>query len=158
MPKIRATITIDERGEKDNAWYMNSAAAIHVIHGLSLFISRLNDQIEMIERVSDEQIKTRDANTIDLEMTIDEQNSSVNVSKVHYCLEMNSNLSSLGVLEAKGFEFRVQNSCLQVIDDDDDVRLEAKRQNNVYSLNQFIHMTCELSAKAFEIKKMSLDV
>jgi hypothetical protein len=116
----------------------------------------------MIETISDEQIETRDADTIELERTISDRNSSATVTNVHYCLEMDSNLLSLGIFEAKGFEFRGKNGHLQVIDDEnDDVVLEAKRQNNVYLLNQPQNEgghEKQLGAKAFEVKKASLDV
>jgi hypothetical protein len=47
-----------------------------------------------------------------------------------------SDLLSLGVLEAKGFEFQGKNGWLTVIDEDGDALLQARRQNNVYSLNK----------------------
>lgn len=85
---------------KDDRWYLDSTAAVHVTHDLSLFITPdLNtDDTELIETASDEQIETRVSGKIDLEMTIDGKNTSATVSNVHYCPELDSNLISLGVL------------------------------------------------------------
>jgi hypothetical protein len=78
-----------------------------VIHDLRLFISLdLNaDDIECIEIASDEQIKTRESETIEIEMTVDDKNTTVTMTNIHYCLELNSNLISLDVLKAKKFDF-----------------------------------------------------
>jgi hypothetical protein len=54
-------ILIDLEEKKDNQWYLNSVAIVHVIHDLRLFISDLNaDIIEWIETANDEQIETRE--------------------------------------------------------------------------------------------------
>jgi acyl carrier protein len=52
------TITIEEK--KDDEWYLDSAAIVHLTHDFSLFISfDLNDDdIETIETISYEKIKT----------------------------------------------------------------------------------------------------
>jgi hypothetical protein len=78
-----------------------------VIHDLRLFISLdLNaDDIECIETASDEQIETRESETIEIEITVDDKNTTVTMTDVHYCLELNSNLISLDVLKIKRFDF-----------------------------------------------------
>jgi hypothetical protein len=58
---------------------------------------------------------------------------------------LNSNLIFLDVLKAKGFDFLDRKDWLTVIDEDDDVVLQAKRQNNVYSLLQSRHFDCSNS-------------
>jgi hypothetical protein len=63
------------------------------------------DDIECIETASGEQIMTRGSGTIEIEMTVDDKNTTVTVTDVHYCLELNSNLISLDVLKAKEFDF-----------------------------------------------------
>ncbi len=74
---MRVTLTIV--GKKDDQWYLNSIAIVHVIHDLRLFISLdLNaDDIECIETASDEQIETRESETIEIEMTVDDKNTTV---------------------------------------------------------------------------------
>jgi hypothetical protein len=47
---------------------------------------------------------------------------------------LNSNLISLDVLKAKRFDFLDRKNWLTIINEDDDIVLQAKRQNNVYSL------------------------
>ncbi len=156
---ISATITAERK--KDDRWYLDSAAAVHVTHDSSLFISPdLNDDdIETIETASEEKIETRKSGTIDLEMTINDQNTSATISNVHYCPELDSNLILLGVLEVKRFEFRGLNDRLSVIDNESDVILQARRQNNVYSLNQLRHFSYSNGTdKALVAKKIGLDV
>jgi hypothetical protein len=77
-----------------------------VTHDLRLFISDLNENvIECIETVNDEQIETRESETIEIEMIVNDKNTIVTMTNVHYCLELNSNLISLDVLKAKEFDF-----------------------------------------------------
>ena len=158
---IRVTIsmTIDERN-KDDRWYLDSAAIVHVTHDLTLFISSdLNDDTELIETVSDEQIETRESGTIDLKMIIDDKIISVTISNVHYCLELDSNLISLEVLEVKDFEFRGKSEWLRVIDQDEDIMLESRRQNKIYSLNQSRHFSYSTKiSKTLMTKKVDQDM
>ncbi len=155
---VRVILTAEEK--KDDQWYLNSAAVVHVTHDLRLFISDLNeDVIECIETASDEQIETRGSGTIEIEMTVDDKNITVTMTDVHYCLELNSNLISLDVLKAKKFDFLDRKDWLTVIDEDDDVVLQAKRQNNVYSLLQSRHFDCSNSwDKVLIVKNLPLDV
>jgi hypothetical protein len=86
---------------------MNSTAIVHVTHDLFLFISDLNsDDTELIEIVSDEQIETRETEDVDLDA---HNETSIILSKIHYCLELDSNLISLDLLESKEFDFRAKN-------------------------------------------------
>jgi hypothetical protein len=102
---VRVILTAEK--EKDDQWYLNSIAIVHVTHDLRLFISfDLNaDDIECIETASGEQIETRGSETVEIEMTVDDKNTTLTMTDVHYCLELNSNLISLGVLKAKRFDF-----------------------------------------------------
>jgi hypothetical protein len=63
------------------------------------------DDKECIETASDEQIVTRGSETIEIEITVDNKNTTVTMTDVHYCPESNSNLIFLDVLKAKGFDF-----------------------------------------------------
>jgi hypothetical protein len=86
---------------------MNSTAIVHVTHDLSLFISNLNsDDTELIEIVSDEQIETRETEDVDLDA---DNEKYIILSNIHYCLELDSNLISLDLLESKEFDFRAKN-------------------------------------------------
>jgi hypothetical protein len=86
---------------------MNSTAIVHVTHDLFLFISDLNsDDTELIEIVSGEQIETRETEDVDLDA---DNERDIILSNVHYCLELDSNLISLDLLESKEFDFRAKN-------------------------------------------------
>ncbi len=127
-------IMIDLEENKNDRWYMNSTAIVHVTHDLFLFISDLNsDDTELIEIVNDEQIETRETEDVDFDA---DNERDIILSNVHYCFELDSNLISLDLLESKGFDFRAKNDWLTIEDDDRSV-LIAKRQNNVYSLRHF---------------------
>jgi hypothetical protein len=130
-----------------------------VTHDASLFISSdLNDDIETIETANDEKIETRESDIIDLKIIIDDKVINVTILNVHYCFELDSNLISLEVLETKRFEFRSLNDRLLIIDNERDVILQARRQNNVYSLNQSRHFSYSEIDKILMIKKIDLDV
>ncbi len=141
-------IMIDLGRNKDDRWYMNSTAIVHVTHDLLLFISDLNsDDTELIEIVSNEQIETRKTEDVDLDA---DNERNIILSNVHYCFELDSNLISLDLLESKEFDFRAKNNWLTIEDDDRSI-LIAKRQNNVYSL---IHFDARLSK---DLKDQTID-
>jgi hypothetical protein len=95
---------------KNNQWYLDTAAAVHVTHAARLFIDdELNlDHTEWIEIASDEAIQTLDTSTIKLDVIqVSDENAYVHLIEIHYCLQLDTNLLSLGALEAKGLRFSV---------------------------------------------------
>jgi hypothetical protein len=79
---------------------MDTAAAIHITHDVSLFVS---DELK--------QIQSRGAGTINLEILLDDKHTNVHLHDVHYCPEVDSNLLSLGVLEEKNCTFGAISWC-----------------------------------------------
>lgn len=157
--KIRATITAEGK-KKDNQWYMNSRTFVHVTHDLSLYLSfdpsDLDDQSQWIETTSDEQIATHEAGTINLDITLNSKNTNIHLHNVYFCFELDSNLLFLGALEAKGFEFHDRKGKLEITNDEREIVLVAKRDNNlVYSLQQsnklYNHHSTEM--KAYQLTK-----
>jgi hypothetical protein len=136
---IRVAITISE-DNKNNQWYMNTTAVVHIIHDLILFMTELNSQFEWIETITNQKIQIRDVETINLEIMLNDENSNVHLHDVHYCLEVNSNLLSLNVLEEKHHTFNARNAILRVLNDDENVVLVINKQRSVYVLHQFIEI------------------
>jgi hypothetical protein len=146
---------------------MDSAAAVHITHDLTLFMTELDSRVEWIETATGQQIQTRGAGTINLDVILDDgehtnkASTNVHLHDVHYCPEVDSNLLSLGVLEEKGLTFNARSSVLRVLDHDEDVVLVANRQRNVYVLhqpieiNQYSSLSPIFSAKP---KPASMDV
>jgi hypothetical protein len=87
-------------------------------------MSELDSQVESIETITREKIQTRDANIINVNIILDSnKHINVHLHDVHYCLEVNSNLLSLSVLEEKDHTFNIKNSVLRVLDSDENVVL-----------------------------------
>ena len=118
----------------------------------------LDDQYELIETVSGELIKTRGAGTINLDVLIDGRVTSVDLMNVHYCPEIDSNLLSLGILEAKDFEFVGRRGHLKVFDDVCDFVLIGKRANLVDPLMQPSDVTSGHAINALATKLASKEV
>ena len=58
---------ITNNKDKENTWYLDIAAAVHMTHNLSLYITpNLDHQIAEIETADGTILKTEDAGTIDL--------------------------------------------------------------------------------------------
>jgi hypothetical protein len=151
-PTIRAAITASG-GSKDDQWYMDTAAAVHITHDLTLFMSELDSRVESIETATGEKIQTRGAGIINVDVILDSnEHTNVHLHDVHYCPEVDSNLLSLGVLEEKGHTFNAKNSVLRVLDSDEDVVLVANRQRNVYVLHQPIESNQYSLSPIFSIK------
>ena len=124
-------------GEKDSAWYLDSACSAHATYDLKDYIyPDLDDSRETIETANGEILCTRGAGTVAIEVSIDGTPSYIHLKNVHYCPELDSNLLSLGVLEAKGFEFQAKNGFLNVKDTDGDIVLQSQRDGTVYPLSQ----------------------
>jgi uncharacterized protein YlxP (DUF503 family) len=136
---IKIAITISENNKNDQ-WYMNTTAVVHITHDLILFMIELNSQFEWIETITNQKIQIRNAATINLEIMLNDENINVLLHDVHYCFEVNSNLLSLSVLEEKHHTFNIKNAILRVLNDDEDVVLVINKQQNVYILHQFIEI------------------
>jgi hypothetical protein len=91
---------------------------------------------------------------------LNNENINVHFHDMHYCIEVNSNLLSLSVLEEKHHTFNVKNEILRVLNDDEDVVLVINKQRNVYVLHQFIEINqYELSLSSiFSIKSKSVNM
>jgi hypothetical protein len=116
---------------------------VHVTHDARLVIDdELNsDQTEWIEIASDEAIQTQDTSTIKLDVIqISDENEYVHLIEIHYYLELDTNLFSLGVLEVKELRFSINQKNLKVTDDCsnqyDKMILISHREDVVYFLNQ----------------------
>jgi uncharacterized protein YlxP (DUF503 family) len=156
---VRIAITISENNKNDQ-WYMNTIAVVHIIHDLILFMTELNNQFEWIETITNQKIQTRNVETINLEIMLNDENINVHFHDVHYCFEVNSNLLSLSVLEEKIHTFNVKNAILRVLNDDEDVVLVINKQRSVYVLHQFIEINqYDLSLSSiFSIKSKSINI
>jgi hypothetical protein len=156
---IKVVITISENN-KNNQWYMNTTAVVHITHDLILFMIELNNQFEWIETVIDQEIQTRDVETINLEIMLNNENINVHLHDVHYCLEVNSNLLSLNVLKEKHHTFNARNKILRMLNDDEDVVLVINKQRSVYVLHQLIEINqYDLSLSSiFSIKSKSANM
>lgn len=96
----------------------------------------LDDSREAIETANGEILCTRGAGTVAIEVSIAGIPSYIHLKNVDYCPEFDSNLLSLGVLEAIGFEFQASNGLLNVKDTEGDVVLQSQRDGTVYPLSQ----------------------
>ncbi len=102
---ICANVTVT-RKKKDYQWYMNTAAAVNMTHDPRFYINADLDQVhELFEMADGHKIQTQAADTIALETLLDDKSAYVHLHNVHYCLELDFNLLSLGILEKKGFQF-----------------------------------------------------
>ena len=76
-------------------------------------------------------------------------------SRDNYCPEIDTNLLSLGTLEAKGLHWGATNGLLEVKDQDGDVVMQATRVNQVYPLNQPAE-DYNMSPKAYATNKKAV--
>ncbi len=75
---------------------MNSTAIVHVTHDLFLFIFDLNNNdTELIEIVSNEQIETRETENVDLDV---DNERNIILSNVHYCFCQGRQLNRMKLL------------------------------------------------------------
>ena len=122
---------------QDPYWYTDCAASSHITHDISAFLSTdLDDNTEEILAADGVVLRTRGSGTIALATSVNGNDSFIHLHNVHYCPEIDTNLLSLGALEAKRLRFSAENSMLEVRDFDGKTVFQAKRRNNVYPLLQ----------------------
>ena len=132
-----AKTQLSTTGEKDAAWYLDSAASVHLTYHLENYIHPdLDDQREVIEIANGDTLKTRGAGTIALEVMVSGTSTYVHIHNVHYCPEVDSNLLSLGVFGTIGCEFHTKKGVLHVIDTVGDTVLQSECKGQVYPLLQ----------------------
>ena len=133
--KALSNMRITNNNDKENTWYLDTAAAVHMTHDLSLYITpNLNHQTAKIETADGTILKTQGAGTIDLCVSVENEHIQIKFSNVHYLPKLDANLISLGVLEEKGCEFCTVNSLLQIKDKENDIVIKSIRDNGVYPL------------------------
>ena len=124
-------------GSKDPNWYADCAASSHLTHDISIFLSTdLDDHVEEIRAADGAILRTRGSGTIALATLVNRHHSFVHLHNVHYCPEIDTNLLSLGALEAKGLQFSAKHALLEIRDPDSDTVFQARRHDNVYPLSQ----------------------
>lgn len=112
-----ARAKISTTGNKDEAWYLDSTASVHITYHLKDYIyPDLDDSHEDIEIANGEVLHARGAGTIAIDIMIDSIPSYVHIHNVHYCPEIDTNLLSLGSFASKGFGFHTKKGILNVID------------------------------------------
>ena len=122
---------------KDHTWYLDSAASVHTTHHLTDYITPdLDDTREAIETANGEILQTRGAGTIAIEVIVNGICDFVHIHDVHYCPEIDSNLLSLGILTAKGFDFHTSKGTLNIIDSAGEIALQSKCEGHVFPLSQ----------------------
>ncbi len=91
---------------------------------------------------------------------LNDENINVHLHDVHYCLEVNSNLLSLSVLEEKHHTFNVKNAILRMLNDDENIVFVIHKQRSVYVLHQFNEINeYDLSLSSiFSIKSKSVNM
>ena len=104
--KALCNVTVTNKKEKENTWYLDTAASIHMTHDLNLYITPdLKNQTVDIDSANDIVLRTQGAGTIDLHVLIENGHMHIELSNVHYLPKLNANLISLEVLKRKGVSF-----------------------------------------------------
>ena len=132
-----AKAQLSTSGEKDTAWYLDSAAGVHLTYHLNDYIHPdLDNQRESVEIANGEKLLTKGAGTIALEVLVSGIPTYVHIHNVHYCPEIDSNLLSLGAFGTRGCEFYTKKGILHVMDKVGDTVLQARCKGQVYPLLQ----------------------
>ena len=135
--KVLSNVGITNNKDKENTWYLDTAAAIHMTHNLSLYITPdLDHQTAKIETADDTILKMQDASTIDLCVSIGNEYIQIKLSNIHFLPKMDANLILFEVLEEKGCEFCIVNGFLQIKDKKNNIVMESIKDNGVYPLWQ----------------------
>lgn len=118
-------------------WYVNCAALSHITHDISIFLSfNFNDNSKDILAANRVVLRTWGSGIIVLATSVNRVDLFVHFHNIHSCFEINTNLLSLGALEAKKLWFSAENSILEVWNFDSETVFQTKRCDSVYPLLQ----------------------
>lgn len=82
-------------------------------HDLSFYITlNLDHQTAKIETVDSTIIIIKGFGIIDFYIFVGNMHSQIELSNIYYLLKLDSNLILFGILEEKGYKFRIVNSLL----------------------------------------------
>ena len=94
--KALSNVEITNNKDKENIWYLDTAAVVHMTHNLSLYITpNLDHQTAKIETADGTILKTQGAGTIDLCVSVGNEYIQIELSNVHYLPKLDANLISL---------------------------------------------------------------
>ena len=111
--KDLSNIAITNNKEKQNTWYLDTTAAVHMTHNLSLYITLdLDHQTIKIETADSTILKTQDAGTIDLHVSAGNEHTQIELNNIYYLPKLDANLISFGVLKEKRCGFHAVNGLL----------------------------------------------
>ena len=135
--KTLCNITVSNKKDKEDIWYLNKAAAVYMTHNFSHYIiPNLDHQTVDIDTTDDTILKSQDAGTFDLHVLVENKKISIQLSNVHYLPDLDANLISLSVLDGKRCEFSGVNGLLLIKDKDKNIVPKSIRDNSVYPLLQ----------------------
>jgi transposase InsO family protein len=121
---------------KDDNWYLDSAASVHLTHNLSWFgDNQLEDTTMPVSLADGTSVQASGVGTAILNLLVNGENVRTNLRNVYYCPELDSNLISLGTLEKKGCTFTAGKGLLRVSNPDSETALEANRVGTLYVAN-----------------------
>lgn len=121
---------------KDNAWYLDSAASVHLTHDISWFgDSRLEDTTMPVALADGTNVIASGVGTAVLNLLVNGESVRTDLHNVYYCPELDSNLISLGTLEKKGCSFTASKGQLRVLHPNSETALEANRVGTLYVAN-----------------------
>lgn len=123
---------------KDENWYLDSAASVHMTHTNSYYITKLHATNLTIIVADGSAIRASGVGTIEVTAYFGNRPEQVTISNVYYCPELESNLLSLGILEEKGYKFVGHNGTLSVLDSEEETVLQASRDGTLYRANMEI--------------------
>ena len=135
--KALSNVGITNNKDKENTWYLNIAAIVHMNHNLSLYINPdLDHQIAKIKTADNTILITQGGGTIDLCVSVGNEHIQIKLNNVYDLSELDVNLISLRVFEEKGCEVCTVNGLLQIKNKENDIVIESIRDNGMYPFRQ----------------------
>jgi len=91
---------------KDDNWWMDSAADVHITHDRSLFRTYRSLTNENVVVANDTPVKVHGIGTIELNILINGEEHTIGLENTWHVPDLAYNLLSLGTLDQKGYPFR----------------------------------------------------
>jgi hypothetical protein len=135
--------------DKDDTFWMDSAADIHITHDFSLFdkATYKEKRHEFVAVGDGSQYRIHGVGTISIDPLVDGDYEELDLVNVHYVPNMEYNLLSLGTLERNGCKFQAADGRMDILNIQGELCLSGTRIGTGYSLDSRKSLTA-LKARA----------
>ena len=130
-------VALSVHGERDKAWWIDSAADVHMTYDKALFSSYKAVTNEAVQTAEGKCMEVKGKGDVILDIIVNNSTQSIRLTNVFHIPNIQYNLLSVGVIESKGFTLQFKKGKVSIIDlKDDALAISGTRIGTSYHVDQ----------------------